>query len=51
MAISATEARSNILELADELGPDFVLRELVNQLSGSDARDFLEYLEDNKDNF
>jgi len=51
MAISASDARSNILELADELGPDVVLRELVNQLSGSDAREFLEYLEDNMDNF
>jgi hypothetical protein len=47
MAISASDARSNILELADELGSDVVLRELVNQLSGSDARKFLEYLEDN----
>lgn len=49
--ITANEARCKVLELADRYGSEFVLKELVVQMSGDEAREFVEWMEQNKDNF
>ena len=49
--MSADEARCKILELADRYGSEFVLKEIVVQMSGDDAREFVKWMEQNKGNF
>lgn len=40
--LTASEARSAIYSLADQFSWETVARELVDQLSGDDAREFVE---------
>lgn len=51
MHMTANEARCKILELADRYGSEFILKELIVQMSGDDARKFVDWMERNKDNF
>lgn len=51
MAKTQTDPRSQLLELADNYGADFVLRELVVQMSSDDAKEFVDWMERNIDNF
>ena len=44
--LSASEARDEILELADQVGTEHVLEELVIRLSSADAREELEHLKE-----
>lgn len=49
--MAKTDPRSQLLELADNYGSEFVLKELVVRMSHDECREFIEYMEDNKDNF
>jgi hypothetical protein len=49
--LSANDARCKILELADRYGAEFVLKELVAQMSGDDAREFVDFMQRNEDNW
>lgn len=51
MAKTQTDPRSRIIELADLYGHEFILKEMVAQMSGDDAREFVDWMERNKDNF
>lgn len=49
--LSANDARCEILELADRYGAEFVLKELVVQMSGDDAREFVDFMQRNEGNW
>ena len=51
MYLTANEARCKVLELADRYGSELILKEIVAQMSGDDAREFADWMEQNKDNF
>ena len=41
--LSASEARSAIIDLADNFSWETVCREMIQNMSGDDARDFVEH--------
>ncbi len=45
-ALSATQARDKIIELAEEITFETVCREIVSRMSGDEAREFVEYFHD-----
>lgn len=51
MYLTANEAHSRILELADRYGSELILKEIVAQMPGDDAKEFVKRMEQNKDNF